>query len=149
MSACSGDDGRSTGQETPPSPSPPPAAAIANPDTLSPPVPNGEPMPAADTAGGIPPYPGAIVWMANRAPSSTYRAYAFTPDPWERVSAFYQESLPGWRLVRTRDAIVFQKEPDQAAVTISPWDHGALPADAPEVLRGAQTAIGIAWRPTP
>ncbi len=103
-------------------------------------------MPAAETAGGIPPYPGAVVWMGNRAPASTYRAYAFTPDPWERVGAFYQESLPGWRMVRTKDAIVFQKEPDQAAVTISPWDYGALPADAPEVLRQAQTAIGIAWR---
>ena len=84
--------------------------------------------------------------MGSRAPASTYRVHAFTPDPWERVAAFYEESLPGWRMIRTKDAIIFQKEPDQAAVTISPWDFGALPAEAPEVLRGARTAIGIAWR---
>jgi hypothetical protein len=121
-------------------------AAVVN-DTIPPPVADGEPMPAAREAAGIPPYPGAIVRMINPARASTYRVNAFTPDPKERVVAFYQESLPGWRMVRTRnDIVVFQKEPDQAAITISDWDASKLgPGDA-EVLKGARTAIGTAWR---
>ncbi|MGH7543041.1 MAG: hypothetical protein ACREK7_03810 [Gemmatimonadota bacterium] len=116
-------------------------------DSIPPPVANGEPMPAALKAAGIPPYPGATVWMVNPAPASTYRVNAFTPDPKERVVAFYQESLPGWRMIRTRnDIVVFQKEPDQAAITISDWDGSVLEPGAEEVLREARTAIGTAWR---
>lgn len=145
--ACGGDQDRGrevAATETAEAPAPRPAEA--DPDTIPPPVPDGEPMPPAETAAGIPPYPGAIVWMPERAPSSTYRVNAFTPDTWERVAAFYQDGLPGWRMIRTRDVIVFQKEPDQAAITISPWDFGALAPDAPEPLRKARTAIGAAWR---
>ncbi len=103
-------------------------------------------MPAAELAAGISPYPGATVWMANRSPSSTYRMQAFTPDPWERVAAFYEESLPGWRVIRRRDGVVFQKEPDQASVIVSPWDYGSLPPNAPNALKAARTSIGAAWR---
>lgn len=121
-------------------------AAVVH-DTIPPPVADGEPMPAAREAAGIPPYPGATVWMINPAPASTFRVNAFTPDPKERVVAFYQESLPGWRMVRTRnDIVVFQKEPDQAAITISDWDASKLGPGAAEVLRAARTAIGTAWR---
>jgi hypothetical protein len=122
------------------------SAAVVN-DTIPPPVADGQPMPAAGDAAGIPPYPGATVWMINPAPASTYRVNAFTGDPKERVVAFYQESLPGWRMVRTRnDIVVFQKEPDQAAVTISDWDGSKLGPGGVDVLRGARTAIGTAWR---
>jgi hypothetical protein len=41
--------------------------------------------------------------------------------------------------------VVFEKEPDQAAITISPWAYQDLPDDAPRVLREARTAIGTAW----
>lgn len=123
----------------------PSTAAAA--DTILPPVSDGEPMPAARDAAGIPPYPGAIVHMISAAPASTYRVNAFTADPQEQVVAFYQESLPGWRMIRSRDNIVvFQKEPDQAAVTISDWDGSVLGPEAEEGLRRARTAIGAAWR---
>jgi hypothetical protein len=104
-------------------------------------------MPAARDAAGIPPYPGATVWMVDPGPASTYRVNAFTPDPKERVVAFYQESLPGWRMVRTRnDIVVFQKEPDQAAVSIADWDASKLGPGAVDVLTRAKTSIGTAWR---
>ena len=104
-------------------------------------------MPAARDAAGIPPYPGAIVHMLNPAPASTYRLNAFTPDPKEEVVAFYRESLPGWRMIRTRnDIVVFQKEPDQAAVTVSDWDGSQLGPRNADVLRRARTSIGTAWR---
>lgn len=124
-----------------------PSTATAAADTIPPPVPDGQPMPAAREAAGIPPYPGAIVHMISDAPASTYRVNAFTPDPQEQVVAFYQESLPGWRMIRSPDNIVvFQKEPDQAAVTISDWDGSVLGPEAEEGLRRARTAIGTAWR---
>lgn len=146
LAACAAEEERSSPvRESTPAP-PALRAQREDPDTIVPPVPNGEPMPPAEEAGGIPPYPGATVWMASRAPSSNHRVTAFTPDPWDRVSAFYQESLPGWRMIRTKDVVVFQKEPDQAAVTVSPWGSADAPRNAPEVLRSARTAIGIAWR---
>lgn len=146
LSACGAEEDRSSlTRETTPAP-PAPRTEAADPDRILPPVPNGEPMPPAEEAAGIPPYPGATVWMASRAPASTHRVTAFTSDPWDRVSAFYEESLPGWRMIRTKDVVVFQKEPDQAAVTISPWGSGDVPGNAPEVLRSARTAIGMAWR---
>ncbi|MGH7550025.1 MAG: hypothetical protein ACREMD_09980 [Gemmatimonadota bacterium] len=144
LTACNRDRGGSATEET--AAPPPPSVAAVNPDTIPPPSANGEPMPAAVTAAGIPPYPGATVWMLSRAPASAFRVQAFTPDPWDRVAAFYEESLPGWRMVRTKDAVVFQKEPDQAAIMISPWNYGVLPASAPEALREARTSIGTSWR---
>lgn len=142
LMACDGDAGRPSPEAT----ALPPDARAADSDTIPPPIPDGDLMPAADAAAGIPPYPGATVWMANRAPASVYRMQAFTPDRWERVTAFYEESLPGWRIVRRRDAVVFQKEPDQASVIVSPWDYGSLPPDAPNELKAARTSIGAAWR---
>jgi hypothetical protein len=143
LTACGG-EGPDTANRTA-SPAPRPAALAA--DTIPPPIPNGEPMPAARDAAGIPPYPGATVWMVDPGPASTYRVNAFTPDPKERVVAFYQESLPGWRMVRTRnDIVVFQKEPDQAAVSIADWDASKLGPGAVDVLTRARTSIGTAWR---
>jgi hypothetical protein len=146
LAACGGEGGETAREIVLPDTTAATAGSAAN-DTLPPPVADGQPMPAARDAAGIPPYPGATVWMVNPAPASTYRVNAFTADPKERVVAFYQESLPGWRMVRTRnDIVVFQKEPDQAAVTVSDWDASKLgPGDA-DVLRGARTAIGTAWR---
>ena len=142
LAACGGEGADTVGEAVMPDTS----AAVAN-DTIPPPVVDGQPMPAARDAAGIPPYPGAIVRMINRAPASTYRVNAFTPDPKERVVSFYRESLPGWRMIRTRnDIVVFQKEPDQAAITISDWDASKLGPGGADVLRTARTAIGTAWR---
>lgn len=143
LAACGG--GRPDTASESPSPGTTSPARAA--DTIQPPIPNGEPMPPARDAAGIPPYPGATVWMVDPGPASTYRVNAFTPDPKERVVAFYQESLPGWRMIRTRnDIVVFQKEPDQAAVSIADWDASKLGPGAVDVLTRARTSIGTAWR---
>ncbi len=116
-----------------------------NADTLPPAVPNGEPMPPAELAAGIPPYPNATVYVRQPAPRSSHWIQAFTFDTWDQVAAFYEESLPGWKVTRQATVVVFEKEPDQAAITISPWAYQDLPDDAPRVLREARTAIGAAW----
>lgn len=143
LAACGG-EGPDTARETVP---PDTTSASLAADTIPAPIPNGEPMPPARDAAGIPPYPGATVWMVDPDPASTYRVNAFTSDPKERVVAFYQESLPGWRMIRTRnDIVVFQKEPDQAAVLIADWDASKLEPGTADVLRRARTSIGTAWR---
>lgn len=116
-----------------------------DPDTLPPAVPNGEPMPPAELAAGIPPYPNATVYVRHPAPRSSHWFQAFTFDTWDQVAAFYEESLPGWKVTRQATVVVFEKEPDQAAITVSPWAYQDLPDDAPRVLREARTAIGAAW----
>lgn len=116
-------------------------------DTLPPPVANGEPMPDADDAAGIPPYPGAIVHMRDPSPRPHHVIQAFTPDRWETVAAFYEESLPGWETVSAPDMVIFRKGPgDLASLTVSPWQYEDLASDAPAVLREARAAIGAAWR---
>lgn len=123
------------------------ARASGRPDTIPQPVPNGEPMPAADNAAGILPYPGATVHVRNPHPRRYHVIQAFTPDSWDRVAAFYAENLPGWKVTRARDMVIFQKGPgDEASVTVSPWLYEDLPPDAPQVLHDARTAIGAAWR---
>lgn len=120
---------------------------MSEPPTLyEPPVANGEPMPPAETAGGIPPYPNATVYVRNREPRTMRRLEAFTFDSWDRVVEFYHQELPTWTYRQAQDTAVFTKEPDQASIVISPWDYQDLPDDAPEVLRRARTAIGAAWR---
>jgi len=121
--------------------------AAVDPDTIPQPVPNGKPMPAAEDAAGIPPYPGATVHVRNPRPRRYRVIQAFTPDSWEQVAAFYEESLPGWKVTKARDMVIFRKEPgDQASVTVSLWLYEDLPPDAAQVLRDARTAIGAAWR---
>lgn len=116
-----------------------------NADTLPPAVPNGQPMPPAELAAGIPPYPNATVYVRQPAPRSSHWVQAFTFDTWDQVTAFYEENLPGWKVTKQATVVVFEKEPDQAAITISPWAYQVLPDDAPRVLREARTAIGTAW----
>ncbi len=116
-----------------------------NADTLPPAVPNGQPMPPAELAAGIPPYPNATVYVRHPAPRSSHWVQAFTFDTWDQVTAFYEENLPGWKITKQATVVVFEKEPDQAAITVSPWAYQDLPDDAPRVLREARTAIGTAW----
>ena len=78
-------------------------------------------------------------------PRSSHWFQAFSFDTWDQVTAFYEERLPGWKVTRQATVVVFEKEPDQAAITISPWAYQDLPDDAPRVLREARTAIGAAW----
>lgn len=120
-------------------------APTANPDTLPQAVANGEPMPPAELAAGIPPYPNATVYVRHPARRSSHWIQAFTFDTWDQVTAFYEEQLPGWKVTKQAHVVVFEKEPDQAAITISPWAYETLPEDAPRVLREARTAIGAAW----
>ena len=119
----------------------------ADPDSLPPPVANGQPMPPAERAAGIPPYPDAIVHMRDPGPRPFHVVQAFTPVAWDSVVAFYQERLPEWEMTRAEDMVLFRKGPgDQATVSVSPWRYQDLPLDAPSVLHDARTAIGAAWR---
>ncbi|CAN5272412.1 hypothetical protein BH18GEM1_BH18GEM1_09650 [soil metagenome] len=124
-----------------------PEARAEESDTLPPPVANGEPMPYAEDAAGIPPYPGAIVHLRDTSPRPFHVIEAFTPDPWEKVAAFYEESLDGWVVTHGVDMMIFHMGPDdQATITVAPWLQQDLPPDAPRVLLQARTSIGAAWR---
>lgn len=117
--------------------------------TLLPPVVDGSPMPSADQAGGVPPYPGAVVHLRTPRDEPGMRVIeAFTPDDWETVIAWYDSTLAGagWGRTEARDMVFYELENDRAAVTISPWEAEHLGDDAPDVLRRARTAIGVAWR---
>lgn len=109
-------------------------------------VPNGSPMPAAETAAGIPPYPNAVVHVIQPRRSEVHYLEAFTPDPWEVVVDYYTRRLTGWTMVRAEDTVIFEQVPDRAAVTVQPWELENAPAGQPEVLTRARTAIGAAWR---
>ncbi len=142
--ACGGNAGD-------PAPDPPApvdtAPADAEPLTLAP-VPEGEPMPAAEDAGGIPPYPRAVVHIRMPRENPDMRTLeAFTPDPYETVVAFYDSALAGWSKIRDVDVVVYDAGGDRAAVTVSPWEAEQLPAGSPPALTEARTAIGAAWRP--
>ncbi len=109
-------------------------------------VPNGQPMPAAAEAGGIPPYPGATVYVRKPRQSPVIHSLqAFTTDPWDDVVAFYKESLPGWKVTEAHDMTIFEMGDDES-VTVSPWDAEHVPASEPDALKRARTAIGMAWR---
>lgn len=111
-------------------------------------VPNGSPMPPAERTAGVPPYPGAVVWMRHDRRVTEFEAIeAFTPDPYEQVVAHYDSILTdGWRREEFADAVTYTKDPDMGAVMLMPWNASVLPADAPEPLRTAQTGIGVAWK---
>lgn len=102
-------------------------------------------MPAATDAGGVTPYPDAIVHMRSARRSPYFIMEAFTPDSWEDVVAFYEDSLIGWAREEAGDMVIFELD-DQAAVTISPWEYQSVPPGSPQVLQNARTAIGAAWR---
>lgn len=108
---------------------------------------DGEPMPPAESSAGIPPYPNAIVWTRTPRTDPDLHAFeAFTPDSWEQVEAFYDERLKGWEKIRAKDMVIYEKGDDAAAITVSPWRSQDVPAEASEVLKRANTAIGVAWR---
>lgn len=111
-------------------------------------IPSGSPMPAAEDAGGVPPYPGAAVYHRSRRSEPDLRAFeAFSEEPVDDVVEFYDRQLPSWRRVDARDADVWILEPDRAAVTVSAWDRANAHPDLPRFLREeARTVIGVAWR---
>ena len=112
-------------------------------------LPEGGPMPAAENAGGVPPYPGASV-HTSRAQTEGMRSFqAFTPDEWTRVVAYFDSQLgpPAWKRHQAEDMMIYEKGVDQAAITVSPWEAEELRPGAPEFMQEARTAIGVAWRP--
>lgn len=128
-----------------------PAAGEAGPDsaaTLVGILPEGGPMPEAETASGIPPYPGAAVRTARKQTPEMRSFEAYTPDEWTRVVAWFDSQLgpPAWSRKQAEDMVIYEKG-DEAAITVSPWQPELLRPGAPEYMQGAQTAIGAAWRP--
>jgi hypothetical protein len=110
-------------------------------------LPEGTPMPVAEDAGGIPPYPNAMAFTRLTMPDGLQAVHSFTPDPWLEVADFYSEHLPEWERLDGGDMVIFKKEPDQAAVTVSPVEeYDGFTSSSPEVLRTARTSIGISWR---
>jgi len=111
-------------------------------------IPNGSPMPAAERTGGVPPYPDAVVWNRFSRDRPGLRVFeAFSTDPPEEVSAFYDRHLPEWRHVPARDVKLWVREPDQASVSVSEWDHENAFEGLPRFLQEeARTVIGVAWR---
>ena len=129
-----------------------PPRLAATPDTavtLVGALPDGGPMPAAEDAGGIPPYPGASV-HTSRAQTSEMRSFeAYTPDEWAAVVAWFDAQLgpPAWSRLRAEDMVIYEKGDDEAAITVSPWEGESLQVGVAEYMRAARTAIGAAWRP--
>lgn len=153
--ACGGSEEPDPGEPAPPladtTPTLAPAAPADTGDvTLLQPVPDGGPMPDADRTRGVPPYPGAIVHTRlprNRPGILSFEA--FTPDSLAEVERFYDASLgPRWAKTDAADTRVYERENDEAAITLSPWNPEDLPpgVDHPPVLREARTIIGVAWR---
>lgn len=111
------------------------------------PIENGAPMPPAVRAGGVPPYPGAVVWMrVPRPPSEFHALESFTPDSFLQVVAFYDSTLSTWRRTVAKDAVHYHRDPNIATVIVSPWEGGDVPEDGPRPLREARTSIGMAWK---
>ena len=129
-----------------------PASSAAAPDTavtLVGSLPEGGPMPPAESAGGIPPYPGASV-RAARAQRSEMRSFdAYTPDEWTRVVAWFDSQLgpPAWSRLQAEDMVIYEKGEDEAAITVAPWDGERLQPGVAEYQREARTVIGAAFRP--
>ncbi|HEY7470954.1 MAG TPA: hypothetical protein VIE68_01270 [Gemmatimonadota bacterium] len=127
----------------------PAAAAADSAVTLVGTLPEGGPMPAAESAGGVPPYPGASV-HTSRAQTEGMRTFeAYTPDDWMQVVAFFDSQLgpPAWTRLQAQDMVIYERGEDEAAITVSPWEAQFLRPGAPEFMQEARTAIGVAWRP--
>jgi hypothetical protein len=104
-------------------------------------------MPPSERAGGVPPYPGAIVWQIQpRLPSEFDTVEAFTPDLFSQVVAFYDQNLPEWRRTVAKDAVHYHLDPNVASVIVAPWDGEEIGEEGPAVLRETRTSIGIAWK---
>jgi len=130
----------------------PAAVEAATPDTavtLVGTLPEGGPMPAAESAGGIPPYPGASVHTSREQTGEMRSFEAFTPDDWRQVVAWFDSQLgpPTWSRLEAADMVIYEKGEDEAAITVSPWEPEHLLPGAPEFMQGARTAIGAAWHP--
>ena len=126
-----------------------PAAAPDTAVTLVGTLPDGGPMPAASSAGGIPPYEGASV-RTSREQTAEMRSFeAYTPDEWTTVVAWYDSQLgpPEWSRLLAEEIVIYEKGEDEAAITVSAWAGESLKPGVPEYLRQAKTAIGAAWRP--
>jgi hypothetical protein len=129
-----------------------PARPVAEPDTavtLVGSLPEGGPMPPAESAAGIPPYPGARV-HTSRAQTPEMRSFeAYTPDEWTRVVAWFDSQLgpPAWSRVRAEDMVIYEKGDDEAAITVSPWEGESLQVGVAEYMREARSVIGAAFRP--
>lgn len=148
LAGCGGgQESPEPGGETPPVDTAPDGGSAADVSLVSP-IRNDAPMPPAEEAGGIPPYPNAVVHVRVPRDSPGIESFeAFSPDDWTVVEAFYDSTLAGWKKTRAEETVVYEKGNDEAAVTVSPWDFDQLPIGAPETLRRARTAIGAAWRP--
>lgn len=151
MLACggSGDDAPAAASADSVAVSPAPSAAPDTAVTLVGSLPEGGPMPPAESAGGIPPYPGASVRTA-RAQSSEMRSFeAYTPDDWTRVVAWFDSQLgpPVWSRLQAEDMVIYEKGDDEAAITVAPWDGERLQPGVAEYQRQARTVIGAAFRP--
>jgi hypothetical protein len=107
-------------------------------------------MPPAEENGGVPPYPGAVVWTAVPPPPSEFHTVqAFTPDSFPTVVAFYDRALSDWRRTVAEDAVHYHRDPDLGSVIVSPWSGERMGDKGPEALRETRTSIGIAWREGP
>ena len=147
------------GRDTPPDPPPsdttaddagPRAPAVTDTTvTLVGTLPEGGPMPSAENAGGIPPYPGARVHVSREQTAEMRSFEAFTPDGQEQVVAYFDSQLgpPVWSRRVAEDMVIYEKGDDEAAITVSPWEPEHLRPGAPAYMQDARTAIGAAWRP--
>lgn len=128
--------------------SPGPAAADTT-VTLVGTLPDGSPMPPAENAGGIPPYPGARVHVSREQTAAMRSFEAFTPDSLSQVVEYFDSQLgpPAWSRRVAEDMVIYEKGDDEAAITVSPWEPEHLRPGAPAFIQEARTAIGAAWRP--
>lgn len=128
------------------------ATPAATPDTavtLVGTLPEGGPMPPAESAGGIPSYPGASVHTSREQTSEMRSFEAYTPDEWSLVVAWFDSQLgpPAWSRIEAEDIVIYEKGEDEAAITVSAWSGESLKPGVPEFMRRARTAIGAAFRP--
>ena len=108
---------------------------------------NGDPMPAAAEAYGVPPYPNAIVWTRyERQPSEFHTIEAFTADSFLQVVAFYDSALSEWRRTVAKDAVHYHQDPNLATLIVAPWEGQDVPESGPDELRPMRTSIGLAWK---
>ena len=152
MLACGGPDeapdaasAEAVAVDSPPRPVTEPDTAV----TLVGALPDGGPMPPAEDAAGIPPYPGARV-HTSRAQTSEMRSFeAYTPDEWTSVVAWFDSQLgpPAWSRLRAEDMVIYEKGDDEAAITVSPWEGESLQPGVAEYMREARSVIGAAFRP--
>ena len=111
---------------------------------------NGDPMPPAEENGGVPPYPGAVVWTVVPPPPSEFHVVnAFTPDTFPMVVEFYDQALADWRRTVAKDAVHYHRDPNIASVIVAPWSGEKMGEEGPEELLETRTSIGIAWQEGP